>query len=90
MKQEEDFMERFGPKENHLHLREYARTRPKVNLYSFAIGKKDGTWKEEFVESDSVVGAQSKIYNMYPNEENPDITFRVFLSAVQMEDFYVS
>jgi len=67
----------------------HARSISRMNLYSFAIGRKDGTWKEEFVESDSVVGAQSKVYEMYSPEQNPDVLFRLFLCSVEMEDSYV-
>jgi len=56
------------------------------NKYLFAIGKMDGTWREELVFSDSVVGAQCKVYEMYPRDEHPDISFRVFLSSIENSD----
>ena len=50
--------------------------------FVFAIGKVDGTWAEEIVESPTIMEAQSKIYNMYPREEYPEISFRVFLHSL--------
>lgn len=56
----------------------------RMNRYAFAIGNRDGTWREELVDSDTIIGAQSKIYNMYPNETHPEISFRVFLKSVEL------
>jgi hypothetical protein len=52
------------------------------NLFVFAIGRNDGTWREEIVESPTIMEAQSKIYNMYPRDKYPDIAFRLFLHSV--------
>jgi len=91
MEQENQMASWWSMKEKDSHrIHHYARSLPKTNLYSFAIGRKDGTWKEEFVESDCVMGAQSKVYSMFPPEENPDIIFRLFLCSVEMDKFYVS
>ena len=54
----------------------------KSNLFVFAIGRNDGTWREEIVESPTIMEAQSKIYNMYPKDKYPDIAFRLFLHSV--------
>lgn len=51
-------------------------------LFVFAIGMEDGTWRKEIVESLTIVEAQCKIYNTYPKEDYPDITFRVFLHSL--------
>lgn len=53
-----------------------------MNSFVFAIGRSDGTWTKEIVESPTIMEAQSKIYNMYPREEYPEISFRVFLHSL--------